>query len=169
MTINKIVLLGDQRLRDNAKSVERFDDALHCLVATLSETMIAARGLGLAAPQIGVLERVIVVRTGTREKPKAMPLINPKVISISENIVEGEEGCLSIPGVTLSIKRAESIVVRYQNVDGKVETLEADGTLAICIQHEIDHLNGTLILDHVSRLKRERAKTQFEKFKRTHR
>jgi peptide deformylase len=166
MATDKIVLLGDQRLRETSTAVEQFDGEVSELAKTLSNTMVAAKGLGLAAPQIGIQKRVIAVRTGTREMPEPLTLVNPKLISMSKELVEGDEGCLSIPGVSLSIKRAQSIVVRYQNVDGTVEILEADGLLAICIQHEIDHLNGTLILDHVSRLKRDRAKSQFEKFKR---
>jgi peptide deformylase len=169
MESEKIVLLGDQRLRETAIVVDQFDEELSQLAKSLCDTMASANGLGLAAPQIGVSKRVIAVRTGTKAVPKALAMVNPKLISMSEEVGEGEEGCLSIPGVRLSIQRAQSVVVRYQDVEGSTQTLEADGMLAICLQHEIDHLNGTLILDHVSRLKRDRAKAQFEKFKRSRR
>jgi peptide deformylase len=169
MESEKIVMLGDQRLRETAIVVDQFDEELSQLAKSLCDTMASANGLGLAAPQIGVSKRVIAVRTGTKAVPKALAMVNPKLISMSEEVSEGEEGCLSIPGVRLSIKRAQSVVVRYQDVEGSTQTLEADGMLAICLQHEIDHLNGTLILDHVSRLKRDRAKAQFEKFKRSRR
>jgi peptide deformylase len=169
MESEKIVLLGDQRLRETAIVVDQFDEELSQLAKSLCDTMASANGLGLAAPQIGVSKRVIAVRTGTKAVPKALAMVNPKLISMSEEMGEGEEGCLSIPGVRLSIKRAQSVVVRYQDVEGSTQTLEADGMLAICLQHEIDHLNGTLILDHVSRLKRDRAKAQFEKFRRNQR
>jgi peptide deformylase len=169
MESEKIVLLGDQRLRETAIVVDQFDEELSQLAKSLCDTMASANGLGLAAPQIGVSKRVIAVRTGTKAVPKALAMVNPKLISMSDEVGEGEEGCLSIPGVRLSIKRAQSVVVRYQDLEGSTQTLEADGMLAICLQHEIDHLNGTLILDHVSRLKRDRAKAQFEKFKRSRR
>lgn len=161
--MKQIVLLGEPCLRDKSVPVTEFDDKLRLLGDTLVATMTANNGLGLAAPQVGISKRVISVRIGTREEPRALVLVNPVFTHKSEEMAEGEEGCLSIPGVRLSIERSKSVSVTYQDVLGDTNELDADGLLAVCLQHEVDHLDGTLILDRVSRLRRDRARAQFEK------
>ncbi len=164
-----IFLLGEPCLRERAIVVTDFDSNIQALGQTLVETMYAAKGIGLAAPQIGVLKRAIVVRIRDESRDTGLVMINPRLTNVSQDTAEGEEGCLSIPGVRLSVTRARAVTVHFQDVVGKEHEMAAEGMLAVCIQHEIDHLDGTLILDHVSRLRRDRAKTQFEKFKRLHR
>lgn len=164
MTIRKILYLPDPRLRLVAKPVVHFDAELHTLIDDMFETMYHARGVGLAAPQIGVSLRLSVVDV-SEDKTKRLVLINPEIIH-SEGDVEYEEGCLSVPGAYDKVRRAHSVVVRALDQHGKEFEMSADGLLAECFQHEIDHLNGKLFVDLLSPLKRAMARRKLEKFKR---
>jgi peptide deformylase len=153
--IRPILFYPDKRLREPGKDVEVFDAELHQLIDDMAETMYAAPGVGLAAPQIGVSKRLFIVDVATDDdEPSDLRVfINPEILS-----TEGEtifnEGCLSFPGVREDIERAERVKVRAFDQDGNPFELEADGLLAIAIQHETDHLNGELMIDHLSVLRR---------------
>jgi peptide deformylase len=162
MAILSIRVVPDPTLKEPAKEVTVFNQQLRKLLGDMTETMYAAHGIGLAAPQVGILQRVAVVHAPPDTGQK-FHLINP-VITAREGSVDSEEGCLSIPDYHDSIKRAEQISVRYQDEFGTEHTLDADGILAICIQHEVDHLDGILFVDHLSRLKREFYKRWLKKF-----
>lgn len=155
MAIRPILQYPDKRLRNPGKTVEVFDAELHRLVEDMAETMYAAPGVGLAAPQIGVSKRLFIVdvATGEDEPSDLRVFINPEIVE-KHGEVAWEEGCLSFPGVHEEIDRAERVKVRAQDRDGKVFELEADGLLAIAIQHEYDHLEGRLMIDHLGALKR---------------
>jgi len=159
-----ILDLTDLRLRQKSEPVTVFDDDLEELATEMIIVMERARGIGLAAVQLGELKRVIVARVSDSiEQRKALVLVNPVITGRSEETTETSEGCLSIPGVRLAFTRPSSVNVDYVDLTGLPHTLTATGMLATCIQHEIDHLNGILILDHVSRLKRDRAIAAFRK------
>jgi peptide deformylase len=153
--IRPILFYPDKRLREPGKDVEQFDAELHRLIDDMAETMYAAPGVGLAAPQLGIPKRLFIVDVATEDDgPSDLRVfINPEIIS-----AEGEtifnEGCLSFPGVREDIDRAERVTVRALDKDGKPFELEAEGLLAIAIQHENDHLNGELMIDHLSVLRR---------------
>ena len=123
-------------------------------VADLTETMYAAPGIGLAAPQVGVNLRLAVVDLQPNDAPAPIVLVNPEVTRVSEDWAVREEGCLSLPGMYADVSRPARVAVRYHDLDGKPHDLEADGLLAACLQHEIDHLDGVLFVDHLSALKR---------------
>ena len=155
MTVRPVRIYGDPVLKTRAKEVVDFDDTLRRLVDDMFETMAAYRGVGLAANQVGVLQRVLVVDVpGDGGGSDRHALINPVLESPSGSEV-GEEGCLSIPGVWDDVKRAARIVVRAQDPDGRPVTLTAEGYLARALQHEIDHLDGVLFVDRLSLLKRQ--------------
>ena len=159
-----ILEFPDPRLRTRAQPVEHVDDALRKLIDDMFETMYAAPGIGLAATQVNVHKRVLVIDISeTRDQPLA--LINPEVIQ-RQGIEETEEGCLSVPGIYDKVTRAERIRVRALNRDGKAIEMDADGLLAVCIQHEIDHLDGKLFVDYLSELKRTRIRKKLEKERR---
>lgn len=164
MSTADILLLGDNRLKEAAAPVQNYDGILSDLVETMFATMTEAKGIGLAAPQIGVMQQVIVARIKDGGTETRYTLINPVITHASEVKVSGDEGCLSIPGVRLNVERSAEIDVHYKDVLGVGHELHATGLLAVCLQHEIDHLHGTLIIDRVSKLRRDRAKTQFTKF-----
>ena len=150
-----ILIAPDPRLKVKARRVTAADhDLVAGLVPRLLNTMYQAPGIGLAAPQIGVPLRLAVVDLAPDDHQEALTLINPEIVSASENRVVREEGCLSIPGIYADVARPARVSVRYQDLDGADHTLEADGLLAACLQHEIDHLDGTLFVDHLSPLKR---------------
>jgi peptide deformylase len=155
MAIRRILHYPDKRLRNSAKDVTRFDAELRQLVEDMAETMYAAPGVGLAAPQIGVAMRVFVVdvAAGDDAPSDLRTFINPTLLA-QEGQVEWEEGCLSFPGIHEQVERAERVKVRAQNIEGKHFELEAEGLLAIAIQHEHDHLDGKLMVDHLSLLRR---------------
>lgn len=156
-----IVLYPEAGLREVCTPVPEMNDEIDKLIDDMFYTMYDAPGIGLAAPQIAVQERIIVVDVSeTKDQPIA--LINPEIIR-SAGQISWEEGCLSIPGIYATVKRPSDIIVRGMNRDGKIIELEADELLAVCIQHEIDHLNGTLFIDHLSGLKRTRALQKFRK------
>ena len=155
MAIRTILHYPDKRLRNPGKPVVVFDDELRRLVEDMAETMYAAPGVGLAAAQIGVSLRVFVIDVATREDAPSdlRTFINPEIVEMVGE-VRYEEGCLSFPGVHEQVDRAERVRVRAQDVEGKTFELETDGLLAIAIQHEHDHLDGTLLVDHLSLLRK---------------
>jgi len=164
MSIRNILIYPDDRLRTVAKPIEQFDANLEPLVADMFETMYAHRGIGLAATQIDVHQRLFVTDC-SEDKSDPRVFVNPVIIS-AEGEVASEEGCLSIPDVTETIKRAETITVRARDQYGKEFELTTDGLMAICIQHELDHLNGKLFVDYLSSLKRQRIRKKLDKRRR---
>ena len=151
----------DPRLRNRAEPVTKFDTELKTLVADMFETMYAAPGIGLAATQVDVHKRLLVCDVGVESK-QPLCLINPEIIR-AEGKTNAEEGCLSVPEFYDFIDRAAVIRVRALDLDGKAFELDADGMLAVCIQHEMDHLEGKLFVDYLSELKRERLKKKAAK------
>lgn len=151
----------DRRLRKQAVSVESIDDSIKQLAADMLETMYAEGGIGLAATQVNVQKRVIVIDL-SEEKNAPMTLINPEIRD-TQGCEEMQEGCLSVPGFYETVERAETIDYQYLTLDGEVEQARADGLLAVCIQHEIDHLDGKLFIDYLSPLKRQRIQKKLEK------
>lgn len=157
----------DARLHTVAKPVQAVDARIRKLIDDMAETMYAANGIGLAATQVDVHERVIVIDISeARNEPRAF--INPELVAQSGR-VEGEEGCLSVPGIYDKVTRAERVRVRALDRDGQVFELDAEGLLAVCIQHEMDHLMGKVFVDYLSGLKRARIKTKLAKQAREHR
>ncbi|OAE48362.1 peptide deformylase [Agrobacterium tumefaciens] len=150
MTVRKIVSSLNRMLRQRSALVSLEDRTIGALVKDMLDTMYAAGGLGLAAVQIGVLKQVIVVDLSGGVPPSPQIFINPEVIEASGEQVVFREGCLSLPGVMVNVKRPANVHVRYRSIDGEVSEIMAHGLLAICLQHEIDHLDGVLITDHVS-------------------
>lgn len=165
MAIRKIYQYPEQVLRDETKVVETFDDNLKVLIEDMVETMYDAPGIGLAAPQIGESIKVIVVDTSTdREETKEhMAMINPEIIA-HEGTQLDDEGCLSVPELTSKVKRHKKITVAYQDLAGNKHELETEDRFAVVLQHEIDHLNGILFLDHLSSLKRNLYKKKVKKW-----
>ena len=150
-----ILCYPDKRLREPGKDVEAFDEELHALIDDMAETMYAAPGVGLAAPQIGVSKRLFIIDVATDDdEPSDLRVfINPEIVA-TEGETTFNEGCLSFPGAREDVDRAERVTVRALDKDGKPFELEADGLLAIAIQHENDHLDGKLMIDHLSVLRR---------------
>lgn len=161
MALLDILHFPDPRLRIKAKPVAAVTPATRTLIADMLATMYAAPGIGLAATQVGVDQRVIVVDVSD-DSDEPMAFINPEILS-QEGSEVMQEGCLSVPGVYEDVERAERIRVRALDRDGKAVEFDADGLLAVCIQHEIDHLNGKLFVDYLSDLKRQRIKKRIEK------
>lgn len=156
-----IVLYPDDGLRDVCAPVETINDRYDRLIDEMFYTMYDAPGIGLAAPQVAVQERLIVLDVSDNQD-QPIALINPEVVQAKGEITY-EEGCLSLPGVYAKVKRPAHVLVRGLNRDGEPVELEADDLLAICLQHEIDHLNGKLFVDHLSQLKRNRALQKYRK------
>lgn len=151
----------DPRLRIKAALIDRFDDEIRSLARDMLETMYTAPGIGLAATQVNVPKRILVTDVSeTKDQP--LCLINPRILE-QQGVVEIEEGCLSVPGVFEVVQRAEQITVEAIGLDGVLFTLEAEGLLAVCIQHEMDHLDGKLFIDYLSLLKRNRIRKKLEK------
>ena len=164
MALRPIICLPDPRLRLVSEPVSQVDESIRALMDDMLETMYDAPGIGLAAIQIAVPKRVIVLDVAkSEEKPEPMCLVNPEVIWSSDEKSVYEEGCLSIPDYHEEVSRPERVKVRYLDRNGVQQEIEADGLLATCLQHEIDHINGVLFIDHLSRLKRERAIKKFQK------
>jgi peptide deformylase len=164
MALLPILRFPDERLRTVAKPVTVFDDALRKLVADMAETMYEAPGIGLAATQVNVHQRVVVIDISEDQKG-LQAFVNPVIESLS-GMQTYEEGCLSVPGVYDKVDRPSDVRVRYQDLDGKEHVLETGDLLAICIQHEIDHLNGKVFVDHLSQLKQTRIKNKLAKLAR---
>ncbi len=161
MSILTVLEFPDERLRKKAVVVKTVDDKIRRLVDDMLETMYHSHGVGLAATQIDVHQRIVVIDV-SEEKDKPLFLINPEIIE-KDGIKESEEGCLSVPGFFEKVNRAEHIRVKALNRDGQSFEFDATELLAVCVQHEIDHLNGKLFVDYISPLKRQRIKKKLEK------
>ncbi len=164
MTIKPLIILPDPLLRQVSQPIERVDADVLKLADDMLETMYEAPGIGLAGIQIGVARRILVIdlsREGEEKTP--LVIINPEIVKSSNDVSVYEEGCLSIPDYYAEVERPASVAVSHVGRDGKEHLLEADGLLATCLQHEIDHLNGVLFIDHISRLKREMVIKKFTK------
>jgi len=161
VSILKILEFPDKRLRNVAAEVDTVDDSIKTLVDNMIETMYAAKGVGLAATQVNVHKRVIVMDV-SENKDEPICLINPQIIE-RDGVEESEEGCLSVPGFFEKVSRAEHIKVKALNRDGESFELEARDLLAVCIQHEMDHLEGKLFVDYLSAFKRNRIKAKLDK------
>lgn len=164
MALLRILHYPDDRLRQRAQPVEQVDDELNRLIDDMFETMYNAPGIGLAATQVAVPKRVIVVDV-SENHDQPLPLINPEILD-RWGEEEMEEGCLSVPGYFDRVRRAEGIRFRALDRDGQPVEREAEGLLAVCIQHEIEHLDGKLFIDHLSQLKRERVRKRLDKLRR---
>lgn len=156
-----ILVYPDDRLRTVAKPVSTVDDSVRNVLDDMFETMYDAPGVGLAATQVNIHERIVVIDV-SEDKNQPIALINPQIIS-TEGAAEGEEGCLSIPGVYENVKRAEKVKFSALDRDGKTYEMEADGLLAVCVQHEVDHLDGKMFVDYLSGMKRRRIKKKMLK------
>jgi peptide deformylase len=164
MAIREILVLPDARLRQVADPIEKVDASIKTLAKDMLDTMYDAPGIGLAAPQIGEMKRIVVMDLAKEgEKPDPIVMINPEILKYSEDTVTSEEGCLSIPEIYYEVERPADITVRYTDLDGKTVEKDATDRLAICIQHELDHLDGVLYIDYLSRLKRDRVLKKFQK------
>ncbi len=161
LSILTILEFPDERLRKKAAVVKTVDDKIKKLVDDMLETMYESKGVGLAATQVDVHQRVIVIDV-SEEKNDPLFLINPEIIE-KDGIKESEEGCLSVPGFFEKVKRAEHVRVKALNREGQSFEFEARDLLAVCVQHEMDHLNGKLFVDYISSLKRQRIKKKLEK------
>jgi peptide deformylase len=161
MALLDILVYPDPKLRRKAKDVTRFDNDLKEFVADMAATMYEAPGIGLAATQVDDLRRVIVIDV-SESRDELMVLVNPVILS-RDGQQEYEEGCLSVPGVYAPVTRAEVIRVKACDADGNAREFDADGLLAVCIQHEIDHLDGKVFVDYLSRLKQDRIRKKLVK------
>jgi peptide deformylase len=168
MAIRPIITLPDPILRGQAKPVERVDVELRRLADEMLATMYDAPGIGLAAPQIGVSRRLIVMDPAKDDEPKTpMVMVNPEILERSATMRLHEEGCLSIPDYTAEVERPDRALVAYMDLEGKPWEVELEGIWSTVVQHEIDHLNGILFIDYLSRLKRDMVVKRFTKGKRT--
>jgi peptide deformylase len=164
MTIKPLIILPDPILREVSKPIETMDSEVKKLADDMLETMYDAPGIGLAAIQIGVARRMLVLDVSKEGEDKTpLVFINPEVVSASDARSVYEEGCLSIPDYYAEVERPAIITVKHLDRDGKEQLTQADGLLATCLQHEIDHLNGVLFIDHISKLKREMVIRKFTK------
>ncbi|MEO1562959.1 MAG: peptide deformylase [Pseudomonadota bacterium] len=167
MAILPILIHPDPRLKVKCTPVTDFDDALKTLSEDMLETMYDAPGIGLAAPQVGVTRRMLVMDcAGKEDEPQPMVLVNPEVIAASEEMNTYNEGCLSIPEQFDDVERPAEVTVRFQDVEGNSFTQDFAGIWATCVQHEIDHLDGKLFIDYLSRMKRGMITRKMEKLKR---
>ncbi len=164
MALLEILHFPDTRLRNVAAPVQVVDDGLRQLIDDMLETMYAAPGIGLAATQVDVPKRLVVIDI-SKDQDQPMVLVNPEILEL-EGVEEMDEGCLSVPGIYESVERAERVRVRALDRDGDLFELETDDLLAVCIQHEIDHLDGKLFVDYLSPLKRQRIRKKLEKQRR---
>ena len=165
MSLLKILEFPDPRLRTVANPVAMVDDRVRSLIGDMFETMYAAPGIGLAATQVNIHKRVIVLDVG-EDKSRPLVFINPTIEFLESELCEYSEGCLSVPGYYETVERPAKVLVRALDRDGKPFELYPEGLLAVCIQHEIDHLNGKLFVDYLSNLKRQRIRKQLEKLHR---
>lgn len=162
MAILNILHFPDRRLHKIAKPIAQIDARIRQLAADMAETMYAAQGVGLAATQIDVHERIIVIDV-SETRDQLITLINPEITWTSSEIATGQEGCLSVPEIFDNVTRAAQVKVQALDLDGKTFELEASGLLAVCIQHELDHLQGKVFIEYLSPLKQERAKNKLRK------
>ena len=164
MAIRPILIIPEPRLRQICAPVDTIDREIEALVADMFETMYDAPGIGLAAPQVGVLRRVVTIDLAREDEPRQpLTLINPEIIAVSEDLSVYNEGCLPIPEYYEEVERPAEVSVRYTTLKGAREEQRVSGLLATCVQHEIDHLNGVLFIDHLSKLKRDRVTKKFAK------
>ncbi|HEY3948655.1 peptide deformylase [Phenylobacterium sp.] len=164
MALREILIVPDPRLKQVSARVEVVDDALRALMDDMLETMYAAPGIGLAAVQVGVARRVIVMDISKPEDEREPRyFVNPEILWASEETAPYEEGCLSVPEIYDEVERPARVKLRYQNYRGETIEEDAEGLFAVCIQHEMDHLDGVLFIDHLSRLKREQAVKKVKK------
>jgi len=155
MALLPIITAPDPRLKGKAKPLVRVDDATRRLMDSMLETMYAAPGIGLAAPQVGALKRVIVLDVAREgEKPQPMRIANPELLWVSDELMTANEGCLSLPEHYADVERPRAIKLRYLDYENEIRELDAEDLLATCIQHEMDHLDGVLFVDHLSTVKR---------------
>lgn len=165
MTIRPIIRFPDPRLRKKAEPIIRIDDEVRTLARDLTETMHAAPGIGITAPHIGVLRRLVVIQLEDAAEPHIS--VNPEIVWSSPETIRHVEGSVSMPGVTDELERSARVRVRYTTLDGEEREDEAEGLMAICLQHEIDQLDGIFWIDRLSRLKRDRLIKKFDKLQRT--
>jgi peptide deformylase len=164
MAVRDILKLPDKRLRLVSEPVKRIDAGVRALIEDMFETMYAAPGIGLAGIQVGVAKRVVTMDLSKKEEAhEPLVFINPEILWTSPEKSTREEGCLSIPEYYEEVERANEVKVRYLDLDGKAQEIAARGLFATCIQHEIDHINGVLFIDHISKLKRDRVIKKFTK------
>ena len=164
MALRDIIILPDKRLREKSEPVKAVDAQVRALVDDMFETMYKAPGVGLAAIQIGVPRRIVTVDIAKKDEPKnPQVFINPEIVWSSDEKAVYEEGCLSIPEIYSDVERPAQVKVKYLDLEGELHEIEANGLLSTCLQHEVDHLNGILFIDHLSRLKRERIIKKFTK------
>ena len=164
MAVREIIKLPDKRLRLKSEPVKRIDSGIRKLVDDLFETMYEAPGIGLAAIQIGIAKRVVTMDLSKKdEAQQPQVFINPQVIWASDETSKYEEGCLSIPEFYEEVERPAKVKVKYLDLDGNEHEIEATGLLSTCLQHEIDHTNGVLFIDYISKLKRDRIVKKFSK------
>ena len=162
MALLPILRYPDPRLHKVAQPVQAVDTRIQTLIADMLETMYDANGIGLAATQVDVHERLVVIDT-SEERDQPLVLINPEITWMSDERVKGDEGCLSVPGIYDGVERAVQVKVTALDGEGRSRTIEADGLLAICIQHELDHLKGKVFVEYLSPLKQGRIKTKLIK------
>ncbi len=175
MTVLPIVVAPDPRLKKKSSQVARVDDAMRRLMDDMLETMYASNGIGLAAVQVGVHKRILVMdvargssRYGTLDETQSEPLflVNPEILEASEDSNAREEGCLSFPGQYAEVARPSQVKIRYLDYHGQEQTLDAEGLLATCVQHEMDHLDGVVFVDHISAVRRDMILRKLKKEKR---
>lgn len=155
MAVLPLVVAPDPRLKKKALPVARVDDTIRKQMDDMVETMYAENGMGLAAPQVGISNRVIVMDIARKEEPpKIFKMANPEILWESPEVKSYEEGCLSVPEYYAEVDRPSRVKIRFIDYENEIREIEADGVLAVCVQHEIDHLNGVLFIDHLSSLKR---------------
>lgn len=164
MSKMKIFEIPEPVLRQKAEKVDAVDASIRQILSDMLETMYAGNGVGLAANQVGLLKRLVVIDCAREEEdPRPIKMVNPKIIAHSENKILHNEGCLSLPREYADVERWETVTVQYWDENGVEQTIETDGLLSIAMQHEIDHLDGILFIDYLSKLKRDRLLTHLEK------
>lgn len=164
MATRPILVLPDPRLRAVADPIDKIDDSIKTLARDMLDTMYDAPGIGLAATQLGEMKRLVVMDLAKEDEPKdPIVMINPEILAFSDETVVTEEGCLSIPELYYDVERPAEVTVRYTDLEGNTVEREATERLAICVQHELDHLDGVLYIDYLSRLKRDRVLKKFQK------
>ena len=166
MSIREIITVPNEILKKISKPIEKVGEGEKKLIKDLFETMYSAKGIGLAAVQVGILKRVLVVDVSSKdEKKKPMCFINPTIRKLSDEMAVYEEGCLSIPDTFIEIQRPKICEIEYVDIDGKTQIKKFDGLLSTCVQHEINHLDGKLIIDYLSKLKRDIVIKKISKIK----
>ena len=162
MALREILIYPDKRLRQVSEAVTEFGEDLETLVRDMADTMYDAPGIGLAAVQIDVTKRVVIMDL-SEARDQLQVFINPELTDLDQGLVEMEEGCLSVPGIYATVERAESVKINAMDLKGTPFEIEADEMLSVCIQHEVDHLNGKVFVDYLSRLKQVRVKKKLKK------